>query len=357
MKTEVKVGLFVLLGLASLLLLTFQIKTLESLKDKGYVLYALVGDASGLNKKSRVKLRGVKVGVIDNMELNGNYVKLKLLIQKGVKIPKGSMVAVAQDNVLGGKYLKIIPSNSNEYYKPGDVIKKYEKVASMEDVMNNINAAVEDVRVLIAKLNKTMDDKTIKNIQDTMKNVKEASLKLNSILANVDNKLPTLMNNANALILSYKQTGDILKNRVPKLLDRVDILAENTNNLINNLKLRVDTLAKEYTKVGENVNSILEENKGSLKETVTAAKDFFANGSESFKKIDDFLGAMNKSQIVVDISTSYMTRDDDYTTTANIAYLPNPTKYYILGLTSRKNYSEPNPQDESKIYINAEIGK
>jgi phospholipid/cholesterol/gamma-HCH transport system substrate-binding protein len=66
---------------------------------------------------------------------------------------------------------------------------------------------------------------------------------------------------------------------------------------------------------------------------------------------------MNKSQIVVDISTSYMTRDDDYTTTANIAYLPNPTKYYILGLTSRKNYSELNPKDESKIYINAEIGK
>ncbi len=357
MKTEIKVGLFVLLGLASLLLLTFQIKTLESLKDKGYVLYAVTNDASGLTKKSKVKLRGVKIGVIESMKLENNLVKLKLLIKKGVKVPKGSKVAVAQDNVLGGKYLKIIPSNSKEYYKPGEAITEYEKVASMEDVMNNLNSAVEDVKVLIAKLNKTMDENTINNIHKTMENVKSASIKINSILAKVDDKLPVLMNNANKLIISYKDTGEILKKRLPGLLDKVESLTENSKSLITEIKNKISSLANEYVKVGQNVNSVLEENKESLKETVNYAKNFFANGSNSFKKIDDFLGAVNRSQIMVDISTAYMFRDDDYMTSANIAYLPNPTKYYILGVTSRKNFSETNPDDESKIYINAEIGK
>ena len=119
MRNEIKVGIFVLISLLAILYLTFQVKSLEDFKEKGYVLYAVVNDASGLAKKSRVKMRGVKIGIIKEMSLISTGVKLKLLINNDVKIPKGSMVAVAQDNVLGGKYLNIIPSNNTVYYKPG----------------------------------------------------------------------------------------------------------------------------------------------------------------------------------------------------------------------------------------------
>ncbi|WP_457560014.1 MlaD family protein [Caminibacter sp.] len=357
MKTEVKVGIFVLLGLLSLFIITFQIKSLENLKEKGYTLYAEVADASGLNKKSRVKMRGVKIGYIDDMKLKDNYVLLKLKINKDVKIPVGSEVSVAQDNVLGGKYLKIIPSNSNKYYKPGDIITKYVKTASMEDVMTNINKAVDDVRTLLGKLNKTLDKQTIQNIKDTVTYLKSSSKNLNTILADANKKLPELINNANKLLLTYKETGDILKNRIPKLMDKVDTLISNSNSLIITTKIKVSKLADEYIKVGQNVNSLLEKNKKALSQTIVAAKDFFANGSSSFKKIDEFLGALNKSQLVVEINTRYMTDNNDYNTIANIAYKPNPTKYYIIGVSSRKDYSEPTSTNKSKIYFNAEIGK
>ena len=357
MKTEVKVGLFVILTLASLLLLTFQIKDLEQLKEKGYVLYAIVNDASGLNKKSRVKMRGVKIGVIDTMILKSNGVKLKLIIKKGVKIPVDSEVAVAQDNVLGGKYLKIIPSNNKEYYKPGDVIKKYLKTASMEDVMTNINKAVSDVRGLLAKINNTLDNQTLMSIKSALKNLEVASNQVNDILKTTNQKLPKLFDNANALILSYKKTGDILNKKVPVLMSKIDKLISNTNSLVNNVKVNVDSLADEYVQVGKNVNTLLRENNQTIKQTIVAAKDFFANGSDSFKKIDDLLSSLNKSELVVDITTSYLTRDNDYLTVANIAYKPNPTKYYILGITSRTDYSTVPFKDENKIYINAELGK
>ncbi|MEO1958317.1 MAG: MlaD family protein [Nautiliaceae bacterium] len=357
MKTELKVGLFIFLGLMSLIFMTFQIKTLESLKDRGYVIYAIVNDASGLSKKSRVKLRGVKVGVIDSMQLLDNGVKLKLLIKKGVKIPVGSEVALAQDSVLGGKYLKIIPSNSKEYLKPGDVISKFVQTPSMGDVMSNINKAVDDVRVLIKKLNTTLNQEAIENIQETLRNVKFASKKLDNILATTQKKLPKILDNTNALILSYKATGDSLTRKVPKILNKVDKLVASSNELVNTLKVKVSKLADEYIKVGENANDILERNKKPLNETIVKATEFFANGSSSFKKIDNFLGSLNRSQILVDISSSYLLSDSTYLTTANIAYLPNPTKYYILGITSRKDYLYTGPGDKSKLYINAEIGK
>jgi phospholipid/cholesterol/gamma-HCH transport system substrate-binding protein len=357
MKTEIKVGLFVFLGLLSLFIITFQIKSLENLKEKGYTIYAEVADASGLNKKSRVKMRGVKIGYIDKMRLEDSVVLLKLKINKDVKIPVGSKVSVAQDNVLGGKYLKIIPSNSKEYYKPGAIIKNYVKTASMEDVMTNINLAVNDVRTLLAKLNRTLDEQTIQNLKQTVAYLKSSSKNLDSILARTNQKLPEILTNANKLLLSYKQTGDILKQRLPKLLDKVDTLVSNSNSLISTTKTKVSKLADEYIKVGQNVNDLLVKNKNALSETIVAAKDFFANGSSSFKKIDQFLGAVNKSQLVVDINTRYLTKDDDYNTIANIAYKPNPTKSYIIGISSRKDFSEPGESNNSKLYFNAEIAK
>ncbi|EDM24227.1 MCE family protein [Caminibacter mediatlanticus TB-2] len=364
MKTEIKVGIFVLLGIISLLIMTFQIKSFERLKENGYVLYAIVNDASGINKKSRVKLRGVNVGVVDNMKLVNNGVELKLLIKKGVKIPIGSMVAIAQDNVLGGKYLKIIPSHNKSYYKPGDTIDKYLKTASMEDVMNNINLAVDDIKVLINKLNKTLDEVTINNLKNTISNIKESSVKLNSILNVVDKKLPQILNNTNDLVVSYKETGNILKSKLPKILEKVDKLALNSNKLIydsrelvKTLKVKIAKLADTYTKLGENVNTLVLENNSTIKQTLASAEGFFTNGSNSFKKIDNMLASINKSQILVDVSSNYMFKDDDYLTTAEISYMPNPTKSYIIGLTSRKDYSNSVTSDKSKVFISAQIAK
>jgi len=364
MKTEIKVGIFVLLGLLSLLIMTFQIKSLERLKENGYTLYAIVSDASGINKKSRVKLRGVKVGVVDNMYLTNNGVKLKLLIQRGIKIPVGSMVSVAQDNVLGGKYLKIIPSNSNKYYKPGEIITKQLQTASMENVLNNINSAVNEVKVLLKKLNKTLDENMSRNLQITIANIKKASKKLNSLLSITNKKLPIILDNSNKLILTYKQAGNILKNRLPVILSKIDKLVGNSNNLISDsrdliktLKVKLSKLSDTYTKVGENVNALVVENNQTLKQTLSYAKGFFENGSNSFKKIDNMLASINKSQILVDVSSNYLIRDDNYLTTAEIAYMPNPTKYYILGVSSREDYSQKVNNDKSKVYINAEIAK
>lgn len=359
MRNEIKVGIFVLLSLLAILYLTFQVKSLEDFKEKGYVLYAMVNDASGLSKKSRVKMRGVKIGIIKDMALTPNGVKLKLLINKKVKIPKGSIVTVAQDNVLGGKYLNIIPGKSTVYYKPREIIKKYLKTASMEDVMNNINSAVNDVKVLIKKLNKTLDENTTRNIKLTIANIKESSDELKAIMKTADKKLPKLLDNANALVLTYKQTGDIIKRKIPGILDKTDTLMGKLNIIADTLHIKLKKLANEYIKLGQNANDLLTENKDSLKATITSAKSFFDSGSSSFKKIDEFLGSINKSQIDMDIYSNYLTNDGYFKTTANLAYIPNPTKYYIVGVTSKEDYSTKKLADEktSKLYFNAELGK
>ena len=360
MKTEVKVGIFVLVSLISILFLTFEVKSLENFKERGYKLYAIVGDASGLAIKSRVKLRGVKVGIIKSMKLIKNGVKLTLLINKNVKIPKGSVVTVAQDNVLGGKYLEIIPpAKIVGYYKPNQTITKYLSSASMADVMTNINEAVNKVKVLLDKLNNTLDKNTTKNIKLAIANIKDSSIYLKNILKNADAKLPTLLDNANKLILTYKASGDIIKQKLPDILNKTDKLVTKLDDVGDILKQKLPKLADEFIQVGKNANEILVKNKNSLSKTIAAAKNFFVNGSKSFEKLDKFFAKVQKAQINVDISSDLLLKDSYFKTTANLAYIPNPTRYYILGIVSRKDYENENSakNDDTKVYINAEIGK
>ncbi len=360
MKNEIKVGLFVLISIISILFLTFEVKSLESFKEKGYTLYAVVDDASGLAEKSRVKLRGVKVGIIKSMSLTQNGVKLKLLIHKNVKIPKNSVVSVAQDNVLGGKYLEIIPpSKITSYYSANETITKHLTSASIADVMTNVNVAVNKIKILIDKLNNTLDKNTTQNIKYTIANIKDSSVYLKNILKNVNSKISPLLENANKLVLSYKESGDIIKKRLPDILSKTDTLMGKLNNVADVLKQKLPKLADEYIKVGKNANEILVKNKNSLANTIASAKSFFDSGSKSFNKIDDFFAKVQKAQINVDITSDLLLKDSYFKTTANLAYIPNPTKYYILGVTSRKDYDTKITQqnDDSKIYINAEIGK
>jgi len=361
MRTEIKVGLFILIGILSLLYMTFQIKTLEDFKQKGYIIYAVVDDASGITKKSKVKLRGVTVGYVKDMKLDENGVKLTLLINNGVKIPVDSKVTVAQDNVLGGKYLKIIPSNETAYLPPKSVIKNYLPTASIEDVLTNVNKVLDDTRELLARAKEIVNDEMIENLHAIVRNTKSITQKADNTMSVFEQKVPELFDNANSLLLTYKQTGIIinksLKAKLPRLLNKLDLLFAKLNKTGDILNKKLPKLADEYIALGKNANSLLIENKQGLKQTINSATDFFASGSKSFQKLDEMLGSLQKSQIEVDIYSNYMSEDDYFKTTANIAYKPTPTKYYILGVTSSKDYSVKNPDDDNKIYFNAMLGK
>jgi phospholipid/cholesterol/gamma-HCH transport system substrate-binding protein len=386
MRNEVKVGIFIFLGLLSLIFLTLQVNNLQDFNKKGYSLYVLLGDASGLTKKAKVKMRGVDIGSVKKLTLDNNNVKLKLFIKNGIEIPTGSIVTLSQDNFLGGKYVKIIPTKSNTFYKPGDIIKKYINTTSMDDVMANINSVAYDIKVLIKKLNNTLDEKTMQNIKDTISNIKNSSVTLKSVLNTANNKLPTLFDNTNDLVLEYKKagvtlnrklpnildkadnliseykkTGVTLNKKLPEVLDEVNVLLTKLNKASTTINTKLETLMNEYLKLGKNTNNILNDNKVEIKEAIAGAKNFFVSGGESFKKIDNYLSSLSKSQILVDIQSNYMVTDDYFKTSAHIAYLPVPTKYYILGVTSAKDYSNLSKvnldHQEDKVYITAEYGK
>lgn len=360
---EIKVGVFIFLALASLLFLTFQVKSLEDFNKKGYPIYAYINDVSGIQKQAKIKYRGVVVGVVDGMKLENDKVRLKLLIKDNYKIPEGVKVVLAQDNMLGGKYLKLVPPAhfSGHYLSKNGVIKKYEPAVSLDDVLKNVNGAVTDIRTFMAKVNNTFDNNATQNIKDSLANIEVSTEKLKSILTNADKKIPPLLDNANKLVVKYSSIGDDIKKRLPSILKKSDSLVGRFDKTGKILNRELPQLSNKYKKVADNVNLLLEDNRKNLGGAIKNAKDFFAAGNDSFKKIDNFLATLTQSQVKMAIESNYMARDDYFKTTATLYYIPRPYKYYIFALTSQEDFSDPTKigknHIENKTYFTAELGK
>jgi len=357
---EFKVGLFLLIGLLSLLYLTLRVKDLQSWREGGYTLYGYATDVTGLNPGSKVKMQGVAIGYLKGFELNGTKVLLTLAIQPGIKIPKDSNLTLGQDTMLGGRYIRIIPSQNPDFYPPGATIPNFTPSASIETVLNNVNGAVSQIRTLLTKIDKTLDKTTLNNLKTTIANIKDGSENLKELLATLNQKVPNVVDNLNRvlnhadyLVGTYTKTGQILNQKLPSIL-------ENANRLIGTLDRNVTSLAGEYKKVGENINSILTENKGEIKGAIVSAKEFFAEGGKSFKKLDKFLGSVTKSVLDVEIGGGYFTKDKFARTEATLTYIPRPTKYYIFSVINSRDYSswqKVATDNKDRFLISAQLGK
>jgi len=380
MRTETKIGLFVFLGLLSLFILSMQVNSFSNFGKKGYNIYAYINDATGLETNAKVKLRGVDIGFLESKQLEDREVKLKLFINKGIEIPKGSIISLTQDSMLGGKYIEIIPSNSNKMIVKNGIIKKYKKIASFNQAVDSINAAAEEFKTFMNKLNNGVDKDAISNFQQTLANLKTGTEYFKKILAEnrsnlkdtisgakqmmvtINEKLPKIMKQIDELSVEFKESGKTINAKLPKIMAQLDDLTAEFKQTGKDINAKLPTLLNKFGNLEDNATTILVENRKSLHNAISSADTFFTSGGSAFDKLDDYFTSLTQSELDVEIASYQMFKDNYTQTRALIAYRPKPDKYYILGATSTKDYTDKqyfnqNKHIKDKTYITAELGK
>lgn len=110
MTNELKVGLAVL---AAALILFFGIRFLsgQSAFGGGYDVVALFDDAQGLTRGSVVRMNGVQIGAVRDVQLSpdARHVLVTLGIDEGVEIPRGSTIGSRGISALGDVSVGITP--------------------------------------------------------------------------------------------------------------------------------------------------------------------------------------------------------------------------------------------------------
>jgi len=376
MKTEAKVGLFVALGLLFLFILSTQVNEFANMGKKGYEIYALLDDASGLEKNAKVKMKGVEIGFVKDIRLEGRKVKVKLFIYEGVKIPKDSVVTLQQESLLGTKFLSIEPGQSDEYLAAGGVLTKEKIYVSFAETSTTINEAAEEFRAFIADLREAIKGesgedlkKSVANLQQITADIKELIRRnqehIEKSIQNIElmgRKLAEAGEKFGRMSDKFGYTADSINKELPKILARIDEITLYLRNSGKSLDEKLPEVLDRAAAIEKDLQELIGENRKPLKATLVNASDFFKKGGESFQKLDKFFESMGKSEIEVGFSGYYMSEDAYFKNSVALNYIPNPNKYYMLEVVSRNDYStlpgdEASDKESSEYYVSAMYGR
>jgi len=371
MKTEAKIGLFITLTLFFLFGLLTQLSSFDNLLKKSYPILAQIGDGSGLKEKAKVKLKGVDIGYVEKVSLVNNEVQTKLMIDENVKIPDNSVIIISQDSLLGGKFLDIKPGDSSHYIEKNQLLSKEEKVSSIADASTSADEAFQEISLLVKDIREIFDEGGQEDIKQTLSNLREFSTLLASISTEDNKTIHDILTNTNNAILNANKTIDKfgemsneisgtskefknvalnINKDLPKIMARINSLTQELNAVSRTLNQKLPTAMDKFVHLEDNINSVVDDNKKSLSNALTSVDGFFSNSTETVQKIDKYLDSLIKSELHVEMRTDEVYDDGGYSKTQlNLALKPDPTRYYLLGITSGPDFTENEKEERGFI--------
>ena len=138
-KTDVWVGLFVLIGAAAILFLALKSANLLSLNfDTSYQVTAKFDNIGGLKPRAAVKSAGVVIGRVDNISFDDKtyQASVNLAMESKYVFPKDSSLKILTSGLLGEQYIGIEAGASDKNMAPGDVIKQTQSAVVLENLIS-----------------------------------------------------------------------------------------------------------------------------------------------------------------------------------------------------------------------------
>jgi len=163
---EIKVGIFVFIGILAMFIIVFSIGKFYILKPT-YNVNVVFGFANGVASGAPVRLAGVSVGEIEDIKINYDQAQKRTKILISAKIKKEAMIekdAVFTINtlgLLGEKYVEITPGSPDKGFVGNgdtvigvDPVQMEEVTKTMKELSSNAKAIMESAKVIVSRLEK-----------------------------------------------------------------------------------------------------------------------------------------------------------------------------------------------------------
>ncbi len=136
--TQLIVGIFAILGIIALAILSLSLGKLTLLPKPGYTLYASFDNISGLKAGDQIQLDGVQIGKVVHIGLKDMRARVAMRIDDGVEIDADAIAAVKTSGIIGDKYVSIALGPSDRILKNGDTIRQTQSAFVLEDAIGQL---------------------------------------------------------------------------------------------------------------------------------------------------------------------------------------------------------------------------
>ena len=190
---KIRLGLFVIGGLALFVLTIFIIGKQKNLFSPVYTLSSTFSNVSGLQVGNNVRFSGINVGTVDNITIiNDSTVRVDMSIKTEVKkfIKTDSEVAIGSEGIIGDRLITITQGSadaglavSGQQLSSKEPVETDAIMASLQVTAGNAEIITQQLAEVMTKINsgegtlgRLIQDTTIaQNLNQTIVNIKKSS--------------------------------------------------------------------------------------------------------------------------------------------------------------------------------------
>ena len=220
-RLEIKVGLFVFIGLVLLAALLIMFSKGASLFHGTYELRLHASNVGGLKERAGVLLAGVQVGTVSTIQLadDGKSVTILLKIYNRNKIYHDARFVIEMSGFLGDQYVSIIPtSNAPPALVNGDEVNCQEPF-NLQEVARSTSGFIKRIDETAKKLDDSVTDlrrvvlneQTLTNFSVTFSNMRTFSEQALGTVGDINALVATNGADITAAVKNIESSAKMLK--------------------------------------------------------------------------------------------------------------------------------------------------
>lgn len=306
---EFKVGLLVLVVAGLIAVMSMRVSEDPTLGGARRYWF-LSPNASGLVKKSSVKMAGIPIGVISDIQLSNGIARVDIVVRDEVNLRQSARAEIKANGILGDKYVEVSPGSPEDpALKDGDQILNVSDKGSLDGLMSQISDIGGSLKMVANSIKESVEDKgTDKHI-------------LGRIVQNIE-----------------RLTGDISqitqenKGKVTEILTEIRNITKNLESTLNNNDsgfkknwARLDQILKNV----EDVTNKINQGQGTIGKLINDEKTV-EELNTAVEGINNLLDTSNKLQTAVDFHSEYLGSQDAWKSYIGLKIQPGPDRYYFI---------------------------
>jgi phospholipid/cholesterol/gamma-HCH transport system substrate-binding protein len=327
LSAEAKVGLLVIVGSVVLVFMTFAVGKYQFGEKKGYILEAVFDSVAGLDTQASVRMAGVKIGIVETVELDDSRAKVILRINPDVHIQRGTEAMIKTMGLLGEKYVEFVPGKTTQlrkmppeasaYYGKGERVQATISPSDVDKLVNQLSYISDDIKQVTASLSQVFgSERGTRSMEDILHDLRET-------MANIKDFSSTLQTDGSELVVRINELVAKLDGVVGENRDNLKVTMENIKEASKSAELALASL--------ENTSRKIERGEGTIGKLVND-ESMYNNIDSAAKGISDYTSRVERLKTTVGFRSEYMF--PKFKNYFSLELKPRMDQYYIIELVS-----------------------
>jgi len=321
MRREKKIGIFFTGALVILAGFIFIVGNLSNLfRRPGYPVFIRYESSLGLDKTAAVKMAGIRIGYVKDIQLEGRRSKVILSIYPKYKIPRGSKAIQSVQGLLGEKYVDVQPSMEDDFLRPGDELVPG-PTSGLDQLTPMLTSLGNDLQQVAKNLREMTNKETRDNFAQTVKNMSSLTAEVQSFLAENRGKVgQTITAASNTAKTVDERVRDLSQSFDATLTDLRRLLEENRDGVHDNLAKVKEVLSRieeSVTLLNKSLDKI-QKGEGSVGKLVND-ESLYNEARDAVRGVQQISDSLSSLRLHADVRGEYLARSRAFKGFFNLA--------------------------------------